>query len=237
LPDIATVFTSGGEARLLSNITPVGGAGSTSITFNPSTNIDLQTLLGVTVSLLGADFDQDNEGNLDLVSLIFSSGLLEVELLLGDGAGGFAPPAIFSVGSAPTQPTAGPHQMASGDLNEDDLLDLVVVHEVAQRLEILLGDPTLGFIKIQAFSLGAAPSTVSLADLSNDGVLDLLVTTPNQLLIFPGLGSAQFGTPLILEAGVSPVSVVFGDLNEDGALDLVLAEKGAATVRVFLANP
>jgi hypothetical protein len=42
---------------------------------------------------------------------------------------------------------------------------------------------------------------------------------------------------LILEAGVSPVSVVFGDLNEDEVLDLVLAEKGAATVRVFFANP
>jgi hypothetical protein len=204
---------------------------------NNPTEIDLQTPPGATISLIGVDFDQDNQGNLDLVALLFSSGQLQVKLLLGNGIGIFSPPVTFSVGAAAISPVPGPHQLVSGDLNGDGLLDLVVLHAAQQQLQIFTGDATLGFLVPQSLTLGTTPTSVSLADLSGDGVSELIVTSSTQLLILPGLSGAQFGTALIVEAGISPVSVASGDLNGDSLLDLVVAEKGAAALRVFFANP
>jgi cysteine-rich repeat protein len=205
--------------------------------------VDLVTNSLSNVDLIEGDFNQDVQGNLDLARLTFlaisaSVAKLDVQLLSGNGDGTFVDEVTFTGTTiAASLPPEGPHQLIRGDINSDGRLDLVFLVPGKNQLVFMLGNAQTVFAPAQIFPLDFVAKSLALADLSGDGVLDLLVTNETQLVLFPGLGNAQFGAPLSLAAGASPVAPTVGDLNNDGAPDLIIAEKDAASLRVFFAAP
>jgi hypothetical protein len=81
------------------------------------------------------------------------------------------------------------------------------------------------------------PSSIVVADLSGDGVLDLAVANQldDNVAVFLGNGNGTFGSPATYEVG-QPLSVASADLNGDGALDLAVASYSSGSVAVFLGN-
>lgn len=203
--------------------------------FDPLQTISLQG--GNAFDLLGGDFNQDAQDELDLLSVMFISSQLQLKFFAGNGTGGFAPPILKVVATSTTQPPVGPNQAATLDIDGDSLLDVALINPSQSTIEVLLGDTTNLFDPSVAVALGFVPTSVALADLNADGTAELLVTNQTQLVIFPGLGGAQFGAGVVVNGGVLPVAPAAADLNEDGVVDLVLAEKGGDKLRVFLANP
>src|SRR6185369_11815784 len=114
------------------------------------------------IGIAFADFNKD--GKMDLA---VPSGF-GFSILLGNGAGGFAP-RIHTT-------TANSNSLRSADFNGDGNVDLAMVsEEINGKTSVVLGDGTGGFGAPVQFSLGNFPSDLAVADFNNDGKSDLAV--------------------------------------------------------------
>ncbi|MGD0363470.1 MAG: FG-GAP-like repeat-containing protein [Bryobacteraceae bacterium] len=84
--------------------------------------------------------------------------------------------------------------------------------------------------------VGSAPSYVAVADLNNDGKLDLAVTNSGSatVSILLGNGDGTFAAHQDYATGNAPMAVAVGDFNHDGILDLVTANQTDNTVSILL---
>jgi hypothetical protein len=94
-------------------------------------------------------------------------------------------------------------------------------------------------------TLGGAPLDVAVADLNNDGAVDLVVadgsSNPAVRVLYQNAGMpGQFLTPVTIASGLSSRAIAIGDVNGDGRVDVVVAEDlvaGSPQVVVFYHNP
>jgi hypothetical protein len=111
--------------------------------------------------------------------------------------------------------------------------DQLIVQTVGGGTTVL-GDASTGLI---------TPGAVKLADLNNNGILDLIVANSgsNNVLVFPGLGNGTFGPALNggqgFFTGTNPVGITVADLTGNGRLDLIVADKGSNNVTILLNEP
>ena len=90
--------------------------------------------------------------------------------MLGNGTGGFATAANFTVAPGPTS-------VAVGDFNLDGKPDLVATatNITSNNVSILLGNGAGSFEPAANFTVGLGPSSVAVRDLNLDGKPDLAV--------------------------------------------------------------
>ena len=90
------------------------------------------------------------------------------------------------------------------------------------------------------YATGHHPEGGVLFDFTNDGFLDLAVTTddPNQIQFFANEGDGTFGTPFSLETGnaTGPEGLAAGDFNNDNHVDLVVALFSTNQVQIILGD-
>jgi hypothetical protein len=182
--------------------------------------------------------DFNGDGLLDLVvTNIFGN---TVSVLLGNGDGSFQAPRTFSAGSEPLT-------VAVGDFNGDGIPDLAVAnYNYPNRgaVSVLLGNGDGTFQAPRAFSAGANPWFVAVADFNGDGLLDLAVANFDPLgsgtvSVLLGNGDGTFQAARNFPVGDKPTSVVVGDFNGDGIPDLAVANyalSGTPSVSVLLGN-
>jgi hypothetical protein len=156
------------------------------------------TVAGSPVGLAAADVNGD--GKLDVLTLHNLTD--SVGVLLGTGAGRFAPEVPYQVGQVP-------YTMTLADFNADGHLDLGVVGN--HGVSVLLGNGSGGFIPVGGSPFpGAAISTgIAAGDFNGDGALDLvhldftnaqalvLINQSNLLQLPPPSSSFQDVTPLV----------------------------------------
>lgn len=82
-----------------------------------------------------------------------------------------------------------------------------------------------------------APGNVRIGDLNNDKKPDLVVALTRSILVLPGKGDGQFGTP-ISETTVpdSPGEIAVADLNDDGKLDVAVSFHDSYGVTLLLGD-
>ncbi len=136
-------------------------------------------------------------------------------------------------------PTAHTSGLASGDIDKDGWIDLLVSHEDGLTLyrnaegKRFLAEP----ISIPG-SDQAIFSTASLVDLDNDGWLDIFVAIyrKGNYVIYNKAGQFATDTPQLLPnhpSAVLTVAPAFGDLDRDGQLEIFL---GNWTLGTLLPN-
>lgn len=101
------------------------------------------------------------------------------------------------------------------------------------------GTPLLAPADVSPFNVGSASGQVLLADVNNDGHLDLLTRhqQARSIRIHLGDGRARFTTTRSTVAlNFSPADMSIGDVNGDKILDLVVTAGGRDVVDVLLGN-
>jgi hypothetical protein len=148
-------------------------------------------------------------------------------VLLGDGAGRFAP-AQGSPFAAGQHPYEG---LSVGDVNGDNNRDVVIPNLHGKAVSVLLGDGSGAFAAAPNSPLAVAdrPGFLTLGDLNGDQALDIAATHDDDPIVYVlvGNGRGDFqptpGSPITLNETVW--GAVVADMNSDGQNDLVLGGK------------
>lgn len=179
------------------------------------------------VSVAVGDFNGDGQADL----AVANSNSDNVSLLLGNGNGTFQPARNSSAGQVPAS-------IAVGDFNKDGKPDLVVANATgsSSTVSVLLGNGNGTFQNPRSFPAGQNPSFVRVADLNNDGNLDLIVadSSANTISVLLGLGDALFKSAQPFVAGNAPAWVDVLDFNGDGKLDLIVANSLSNTLSILI---
>ncbi|HEY0319547.1 MAG TPA: VCBS repeat-containing protein [Pyrinomonadaceae bacterium] len=183
----------------------------------------------------------NGDGNLDLVT--DSWGTDQVEVLFGDGKGGFTlPGSFFAVGKHPYQ------RVRVADVNSDGQADIITTNLEGDNVTILLGDGRGGFKSTAGapFPCGDSPFNFAIGDVNGDGKLDLaIVNSPSStsdrrgkdgLSVLLGDGKGGFslmaGSPFT--TGKIPNLVAIGDVNGDRVNDIAVSSPDGNNITLFL---
>src|SRR6188474_741929 len=191
--------------------------------------------------------DLNGDNNLDLA--IDSHDSYGVILILGDGKGGLslAPnsPVVMKEGRHPHT-----HGLALGDMNGDRNLDLITVNNADNDVSIAFGDGRGRFTRAPAsFAVGPSPYPSALADVNNDGRLDIIATAtatgplraqqlPKSFALTLLLNDGRGGfrrSELPLRTG-QPWFAQAGDVNGDRKPDLVATHHDQSKLTVLLGD-
>ncbi len=193
-------------------------------------------------SVAAADVNQD--GHLDLVVVAHFPVRPEQAgaVFLGDGAGGFTLFEHLFIGEHN-------HGIILIDLNHDGHLDLVTSTAAIQTPQVeinvvhtFLGDGTGRFPRHDAWPVQRdrlGPLDVQVADLSNDGNLDLVVTGAGigHVAVLVGDGTGRFERPRFFSNILTRTrSAAIADFNQDGNLDVVTTNRYGNSVSLFLGD-
>lgn len=223
----------GANGRLISSLGGAVGDG----TFAGASSYTAET--GASHGLAVADLN--NDGILDMVTCGRSDGWVgyaTVRLGQGDGT--------FGAATSYLAESDGSASVALGDLNGDGILDLVTAgatstSDGSATVRLGRGDGTFG--DAASYATETAKSwEVSLSDVNNDGVLDIVTAGlqdggAGYATIRIGRGDGTFGTAVsyATESGGSN-GLYLGDVNNDGKVDLVTSgttgAAGYATIRL-----
>ena len=172
---------------------------------------------GMTVADLSGDGKPD---------LLVGNAYGDLLVLLGNGNGTFH--TGYSVDQNVALAVLPNGSLRPDFIYADQALDRVVV-KYATGQSKTVADISSGLL---------APGAVVLADLSGDGIPDLIVANSggNNVLVYPGLGNGQFGPELNggngFFTGTNPVGITVANLN--GRPDLVIANEGSNDVSILL---
>ena len=169
----------------------------------------------------------DGDGNVDAVAVLPSAGLGSVEVLLGDGAGGFTSAGLYTVGGFPVWAELG-------FIDGDQLLDIAVGNQATDDVAVLLGAGGGLFGPPTHFAVGYSTEEIALGDIEGDGDLDIVVGSwlDNRVACLQGDGNGGF-VPGNSRFALSPKSIALADLDGNGTLDLVTSSTGSDLVEVF----
>jgi hypothetical protein len=169
--------------------------------------------------------DSNGDGHPDLTVSV-SGGF---DTLLGDGQGGFAP------GAPPAGVPADGPTPAFTDANGDGDPDLLFV-TLQDELVVSLNDGAWTFSEAWRYAAGERPGVAKIADLTGNGVRDLvfIAVQGDGLCLLRGNAGARFETHETLDAGSSAERIATGDFNGDGMPDAVVANRTGDDVSVRL---
>ncbi|MBI5024264.1 MAG: VCBS repeat-containing protein [Candidatus Omnitrophica bacterium] len=135
-----------------------------------------------------------------------------------------------------------PTEPSVGDLNHDDLIDLVVVDGFGQpTLSLFFGQSNGQFSARSALNIGFDVAMTAIGDFNKDGNADLFVShwsggsgNEVRILLGNGLGGFSVGTTRSNIPGANAVDV--GDFDKDGNLDGVVTNWTAGSVTVLFGD-
>jgi hypothetical protein len=174
-----------------------------------------------------ADFNGDGRPDIAVAN---SQHLITVFLATG-------PEAFDQLPSIPAGP--GANRLAAGDLTGDGKIDLVVADSNLSGpsyVTVLLGRGDGNFTTGQTIPVGADPTSLSVADVSGLGKLDIVIgyAGGNDLALLKGRGDGTFLATVTLPSGPLAFALAVADFNGDHRPDIAVADHQSGNVTVLL---
>jgi hypothetical protein len=177
--------------------------------------------------------DFDNDKQLDIVAVFYTSN--QIQILLGYGDGTFRDGNTYSTGDGSL-----PYSAVVADFNNDNKLDIVVSNYWVGNIGVFLGYGNGTFMDMQALLSGLRiyPRCVDLGDFNNDKLLDIVAADAwNGLGVVTllGNGDGSFQPPIYSSTGSDSVNCLsVGDLNKDNRSDIVYTSTLYSNIGVLL---
>ncbi len=181
-------------------------------------------------SVVVGDFNGD--GKLDIATANNNGNAKNmVSVFVGKGDGTFSNQLQYGTGNHPIS-------IATGDVNGDGKLDLVVANQVSNSVSVLLGNGDGSFQANVDYGTAPFPTSVAVGDFRGDGFLDIAVTAGNgnTVSVLLGNGDGTFKPQNSWGVGDIPYAIVAADVDRDNKLDLVVANSGDDNVSVVMGN-
>jgi hypothetical protein len=205
---------------------PIDGAYSsnlTTATFNPTNDFLPGEVISVTLTtdILSDAYDEPLDAP---YSFSFTAATAVLD------------PIAYSLANYATG--SGPHEIATGDLNNDGFLDLVSVNQAANTLSVNLSNGDGTFAAAATLATNSFPQGIRLGDMDGDGDLDIVLTHISGgagIVQYLNNGSGSFGSlsAILLNDG-QDIELI--DWDSDGDLDILgstnitlIANNGDAT--------
>lgn len=173
----------------------------------------------------------------DLIVSNETSG--DVSVYLSHPSGGFLPSSAVSM-------CPDPRGVATGDIDHDGKIDLIVACQKSGEVCLGFGDGIGGFgRKKRCIPVSPQPISVMVKDLDGDGHLDLAVAHYQGGLgqigygsILRGVGDGSFLAAEPLRTGRNSTRIIAADFNGDGRPDLAVSNlsNGYTTVHIHSAT-
>jgi FG-GAP-like repeat len=180
--------------------------------------------------------DIDNDGDLDLLMIVYSENKIVVLENIGNGAfdAQMEYPSVLY-----------PESLISGDFDGDGVLDLLIpsndysdfIPDVDARL--LKNDGQGRFSETVEVPHISPSNSIATADLDGDGDIDLAATyyKSNNITILLNGGNGDFSSPILVSCQNSITGIIAGDFDGDGDADLTVSRRfSSPKISVFLNN-
>ena len=151
----------------------------------------------------------------------------------------FAAPVNYASGNRP-------RRITTGDVNRDNILDLMTANENSNSISVLLGNGNGTFkAKVDFNPIGTQPYDVQVGDFNGDNKLDMVAVNfgmGDTASVFINTcnstpcASPSFAAVVTYAVGESPMGVTVADLNGDNRLDIATANYFSSDVSILLGN-
>lgn len=181
-------------------------------------------------SLTAADVNGD--GKMDFI--LGSQNSASFTVFTGRGDGTFNTAVSYQSGNA-----AETRFVTAGDLNGDGFIDIVSTDATSNSYSINYGNGNGTFrAAATTFLMGAnSPYRPQLADLNNDGRLDILVNDGSGAInVVLNQGNGSFATPKSYAVTLNSANAVIADFNQDGFLDVAKGSFGVTSINIAFGN-
>lgn len=152
-----------------------------------------------------------------------------ISMLLNDGSGHFA-----DITTIPS-PGRGEKTCATGDANEDGILDLFVGAFNSNEMLIYLGDGKGGLDFHTKVPTRGRTWMIVTGDMNGDGHVDLVSANrqTSSAAVFFGDGKGNLSEPVQYKIGEDPLAIDVGDIDGDGDLDVVSSDKAGDSFTIY----
>jgi hypothetical protein len=177
--------------------------------------------------------DLNLDGSPDIATANMTGGVEPnrgtISMMINDGAGNFT-----DITTIPS-PGRGEKTCATGDANEDGILDLFVGAFNSDEMLVYLGDGNGGLeFKSKVPTRGRTWMIVS-GDMNGDGHVDLISANrqTSSAAVFFGDGEGNLSEPVQYKIGEDPLAIDVGDIDGDGDLDVVSSDKAGDSFTIY----